>query len=262
MSPTAPRNWPAVSPDKSLTFSQRLTQIEQQIMAACRRAGRPRDQVLLMAVSKTHSAEAVQEAIAAGVAHFGENRVQEFAQKSRALAQLEVARGEANLASSPPLFHLIGHLQSNKAAKAVEIFDAIDTLDSLRLAQRLSEVAQTHSRKLPVLLEIKLSSEESKTGLHPQSPELIELLERIPSLNGLELRGLMTVPPYNQDPEAARPYFRQLRELREQLALAHPSLCFEELSMGMSGDFTVAIEEGATVVRIGTALFGERGYPR
>lgn len=248
--------------EESLIFSQRLAQIEQQIAAACRRAGRSRDQVQIMAVSKTHPAEAVQEAIAAGVTHFGENRVQEFAQKSSTLVQLGLMRGETRLASSSPSFHLIGHLQSNKSAKAVEIFDAVDSLDSLRLAERLNEVAQARNRKLPVLLEIKLSPEETKTGLHPQSSELTELLDRMPSLSALQVGGLMTVPAYNEDAEAARPYFRQLRELRERLAQAHPSLSFEHLSMGMSGDFTVAIEEGATVVRIGTALFGQREYPR
>ena len=206
-----------------------------------------------MAVSKTHPAEAIVEAVAAGVSLFGENRVQEFAQKS-------VALGEADLPSAQ--FHLIGHLQSNKSAKAVELFDGIDSLDSLRLAERLNEAATARSEKLPVLLEIKLSHEETKTGLVPDSSELAGLLERLPALSTLEVNGLMTVPPYDEDPEAARPYFRQLRELRERLCRAHPQLNFGELSMGMSGDFTVAIEEGATVVRIGTALFGEREYPK
>lgn len=212
-----------------------------------------------MAVSKTHPAEAVLEAIAAGVTLFGENRVQEFAQKSLALAERGIVRSEH---PATPSFHLIGHLQSNKAAKAADVFDAVDSVDSLRLAERLNEAALAQKRKLPVLLEIKLSHEESKTGLTPLSPELAELLERMPSLGELELRGLMTVPPFNEDPEAARPYFRQLRELRERLSQAYPQLNFTGLSMGMSGDFAVAIEEGATVVRIGTALFGEREYPR
>ena len=206
-----------------------------------------------MAVSKTHPAEAILEAVAAGVTLFGENRVQEFAQKSAAL-------GEADLPSAE--FHLIGHLQSNKSGKAVELFDGIDSLDSLRLAERLNEAAAARGEKLPVLLEIKLSHEETKTGLVPDSAELAELLERLPTLSALEVNGLMTVPPYDEDPEAARPYFRQLRELREGLCRAHPQLNFSELSMGMSGDFAVAIEEGATVVRIGTALFGEREYPK
>jgi len=250
-----------VNHEETLTFSQRLTRIEEQIDAACRRAGRSRNEVQLMAVSKTHPAEAVQEAIAAGITHFGENRVQEFAQKSLALAQLGLARTPGKPAPGSSVFHLIGHLQSNKSTRAVELFDAVDSLDSLRLAERLNEAAQARGRTLPVLLEIKLSPEEAKTGLDPQSRELMELLERIPSLPALDLRGLMTVPPYSEDPEDARPYFRQLRELREHLAQAHPALSFDQLSMGMSGDFAVAIEEGSTMVRIGTALFGHREYP-
>jgi pyridoxal phosphate enzyme (YggS family) len=248
-----------VSDPERAPFKERLDQIEAEIAAACRRAHRSRAEVQLMAVSKTHRAEAVQEAIAAGLKLFGENRVQEFAQKSLALSELGVARGER---PSIPSFHLIGHLQSNKAAKAAELFDAIDSLDSLRVAERLNEAALAQKRKIPVLLEIKLSHEESKTGMTPLSPELAALLERMPTFGWLELCGLMTVPPYNEDPEAARPYFRQLRELRDQLSQAHPQLNFVELSMGMSGDFAAAIEEGATVVRLGTALFGEREYPR
>ena len=157
--------------------------------------------------------------------------------------------------------HLIGKLQSNKSAKAAEIFSAIDTVDSLRLGQRLNEAAVRLGRVLPVLLEIKLSPEESKSGLDPESPELAQLLERMPDLPGLRLRGLMTVPPWSEDPECARPYFVQLRHLRDQLAARWPALDFSQLSMGMSGDFAVAIEEGSTCVRIGTALFGKRPYP-
>jgi len=209
-----------------------------------------------MAVSKTHPAEAILEAVAARVTLFGENRVQEFAQKSVALGEPRLPSGEH------AEFHLIGHLQSNKSGKAVELFDGIDSLDSLRMAERLNEAAAARSEKLPVLLEIKLSHEETKTGLVPKSSELAALLERLPALSALEVNGLMTVPPYDENPEAARPYFRQLRELRESLCRAHPQLNFRELSMGMSGDFAVAIEEGATVVRIGTALFGEREYPK
>jgi pyridoxal phosphate enzyme (YggS family) len=248
-----------VSEPARASFKERLDQIEAAIAMACSRVHRSRAEVQLMAVSKTHRAQAVQEAIAAGVRLFGENRVQEFAQKALALAELGVTKSGY---PATPSFHLIGHLQSNKAAKAAELFDAIDSLDSLRLAERLNEAALAQNRKLPVLLEIKLSHEESKTGLAPFSPELAALLERMPSFGGLELGGLMTVPPYSEDPEAARPYFRQLRELRDRLSQTHPRLSFKELSMGMSGDFAVAIEEGATVVRIGTALFGEREYPR
>lgn len=210
-----------------------------------------------MAVSKTHPASAIVEAAACGVTLFGENRVQEFQAKVVDLA-IEAAGG-AELAGIQ--VHLIGKLQSNKSAKAAEIFSAIDTVDSLRLAQRLNEAAVRPGRVLPVLLEIKLSSEESKSGLDPESPELAQLLQRMPELPGLELRGLMTVPPWSEDPECARPYFVQLRHLRDQLAARWPGLDFSQLSMGMSGDFGVAIEEGSTCVRIGTALFGKRPYP-
>jgi len=233
------------------SFAENLARVEEQIAQACRRANRPRAEVALMAVSKTHPASAIAEAVAAGVTLFGENRVQEFQQKSE-----ELASTSANIH-----VHLIGKLQSNKSAKAAEIFSAIDSLDSLKLAQRLNEAASRLNKTLPVLLELKLSPEESKTGLEPNSPELAELLERLPDLPSLKPSGLMTVPPWSEDPETARPYFRQLRELRDQLAASYPSLNFEQLSIGMSGDFAIAIEEGSTCIRIGTALFGKRPYP-
>ncbi len=206
-----------------------------------------------MAVSKTHPASMMLEAVAAGLTLFGENRVQEFQQKALEIAGDSGARDIR--------VHLIGKLQSNKSAKAAEIFSGIDSLDSLKLAQRLNEAAERFGKNLPVLLEIKLSHEESKSGLVPDSAELVELLERLPDLPHLQLRGLMTVPPWSEDPETARPYFRQLRELRDQLASRHPWLDFAQLSMGMSGDFAIAIEEGSTCIRIGTALFGKRSYP-
>jgi PLP dependent protein len=235
-------------------FSENLARIEDRIAAACRLAGRPRSEVALMAVSKTHPAGAILEAVAAGVTLFGENRVQEFQQKSEDLASA--------FASDPAIeVHLIGKLQSNKSAKAAEIFSGIDSLDSLRLAQRLNEAAERLGRTLPVLLEIKLSAEESKSGLEPRSSELAQLLERLPDLANLRPRGLMTVPPWSEDPEVARPYFRQLYELRERLAAEHPRLDFSQLSIGMSGDFEVAIAEGSTCIRVGTALFGKRPYP-
>jgi pyridoxal phosphate enzyme (YggS family) len=249
-----------VSGENQSAFSERLERIENEIAGACKRAGRLRDDVQLMAVSKMHPSSVIREAFAAGIRLFGENRVQEFAQKSTELSDLISA--EHGASGSAPAFHLIGHLQSNKSAKAVDLFTAIDSVDSLRLAERLQEAAQASGRKLPILLEIKLSHEETKTGLDPCSQELQELLERMPSMHSLDLRGLMTVPPYDEDAEYARPFFRQLRELRESLAQAHPRLHLKELSMGMSGDFAVAIEEGSTVIRLGTALFGERNYAR
>jgi PLP dependent protein len=231
-------------------LKENLDRIEAQIAAACREAGRPRGEVALMAVSKMHPAAAIIAAEGLGVRLFGENRVQEFQEKS---AQLSLAGGE---------FHLIGHLQSNKAGRAAELFASVDTLDSVSLAERLDQAATRVGRRLGVLIEIKLSPEETKAGLDPESPELALLLERLPDLPGLELRGLMMVPPFLEDLSAVRPYFRSLRVLRDRLAAAHPRLSFAELSMGMSHDFPVAIAEGATQVRIGTALFGARNYSK
>jgi PLP dependent protein len=231
-------------------LKENLDRIETQIAAACRESGRPRGEVALMAVSKMHPASAIVAAEALGVRLFGENRVQEFQEKS---AQLSLPGTE---------FHLIGHLQSNKAARAAELFASVDTLDSVSLAERLDQAATRLGRRLRVLIEIKLSPEETKAGLDPESAELAGLLERLPDLRGLELRGLMMVPPFLEDLPAVRPYFRELRVLRDRLAAAHPRLSFGELSMGMSHDFPVAIGEGATQVRIGTALFGARNYSR
>ena len=232
------------------TLRDNFDRIEAQIAAACREAGRPREEVALMAVSKMHRASAIVAAEALGIRLFGENRVQEFQEKS---AELSVDSAE---------FHLIGHLQSNKAARAAELFASIDTLDSVSLAERLHQAATRLGRRLAVLIEIKLSPEASKAGLEAESTELTLLLERLPDLAGLELRGLMTVPPFLEDPAAVRPYFTRLRVMRDELAAAHPRLSFAELSMGMSHDFPVAIAEGATQVRIGTALFGARTYPK
>lgn len=202
-----------------------------------------------MAVSKLHPAEAIAEAVSAGVALFGESRVQEFESKRARLAEL-------NLSAE---FHLIGHLQSNKAAKAAALFDGIDSVDSLRLAERLNEAAGKRSTPLPVLLEIKLSDEPTKTGLNPAA--LRPLLDRLRALPHLALQGLMTIAPFDDNPESARACFRRLSTLRESLSRDYPALDFRELSMGMSGDFEIAIEEGSTLIRIGTALFGSRPKP-
>ncbi len=236
-----------------MSIADNLARVEEQMASTCRRAGRPRDSVRLMAVSKTHPPESILEAHAAGMHLFGENRVQEYAEKHAAL----VAAGI--FATQPPAsVHCIGHLQSNKAVRAVQLFDAIDAVDSLRLAERLHHAAAELSKYLPILIEIKLSPEESKHGLAPDAVELDALLEKLPDLAHLELRGLMTVPPYADDLEQVRPYFRQLRQLRDSLAQQHPRLTLDELSMGMSHDFSVAIEEGSTMVHIGTAIFGAR----
>lgn len=210
-----------------------------------------------MAVSKTHPSSAIVEAMEAGVRLFGENRVQEFERKHAELAALGVEVAGASKREGIEV-HLIGHLQSNKTAKAAQLFSAVDTIDSLRIANRLHEAAAGLQGILPVLLEIKVSEEASKTGLDPKGEELRELLERMPELTALKLRGLMTVPPLDENPETARVSFRRLRELHDELVRSYPALDFSELSMGMSGDFEIAIEEGSTLVRIGTALFGAR----
>ena len=230
-----------------MPIAENIARIHDRIASACRLSGRSHDSVCLMAVSKTHPAEAILEAYAAGLRNFGENRVQEVAGKAPQLKQLTGAN-----------FSLIGNLQSNKSNKAVDLFDSMQSLDSLRLARRLNDSAAALNKRLAVLLEIKLSHEESKHGIAPGSAELEDLLTALPSLGSLQMRGLMTVPPLDENVEAARPYFRQLRTLRDTLAARHAHLCFDDLSMGMSHDFEVAIAEGSTCVRIGTAIFGSR----
>jgi hypothetical protein len=231
------------------SFSQRLAAIQERILAACRQAGRGPEQVRLMAVSKVQPAEALLEALASGVTLFGENRVQEYEMKRERLRDRRVDGVEV---------HLIGHLQSNKAAKAAELFDCIDSVDSLRLAERLNEAAGKLGKILPILLEIKLSDEPTKSGLHPDGAETGAILERLPNLQHLAMSGLMTIAPLDEDLETARACFRRLRTLRDRWSADFPRLEFRELSMGMSGDFEIAIEEGSTLVRIGTALFGAR----
>jgi hypothetical protein len=234
------------------TLAENLERLEEAIAAACRRAARPRAEVELMAVSKTYPAATIAEAAALGLTLFGENRVQEFAGKA---AELDPLRTRA---ANPICIHLIGHLQSNKAQRAVELFDGIDSLDSLRLAERLNEAAGKLGKRLPVLIEVKLSPEESKAGLDPNSAEAAELLERLPSLSHLELRGLMTIAPFGVSEAETRACFRSLRQCRDRWAASYSKLSFDVLSMGMSGDFDLAIEEGATRIRVGTALFGAR----
>jgi hypothetical protein len=235
------------------SFAERLQSVEERIAAACHRAGRSPREVRLMGVSKMHPTETLAEAAHAGLTLFGENRVQEFEAKRPRLLELGAAGVEV---------HLIGHLQSNKSARAAEVFSAIDSVDSLRLAERLSDAAGKLGRKLPVLIEIKLSAEPAKSGIEPDSVELRHLLERMPTLEHLTMRGLMTIAPFDENPETARACFRRLRSLRDTLAREYPGIDFHDLSMGMSGDFEIAIEEGSTLVRIGTALFGERAPAR
>ena len=234
-------------------LAEKLEQLEEAIEQACRRAGRARGEIELMAVSKTYPAETIAEAASLGLTLFGENRVQEFATKSPALESLR-----SSTAAKPIHVHLIGHLQSNKSARAVELFDAIDSVDSLRLAERLNDAAGKLGKRLPVLIEVKLSPEETKSGLLPDSDEALQLLEALPILTSLEPRGLMTIAPWGVAEDVTRACFRSLRTWRDRWAAAHPKLHLEVLSMGMSGDFGLAIEEGATHIRIGTALFGKR----
>jgi pyridoxal phosphate enzyme (YggS family) len=249
------------------TLADNLSALEESIAAACRAAGRPRIEVELMAVSKTFPAETILEAAGLGLTLFGENRVQEWASKSIKLPcpifspSFGESVGEQSSSPAPARFHLIGHLQSNKAARAAELFDGIDSLDSLRLAQRLNEAAAKLGKLLPVLIEVKLSDEETKAGIDPESDDAEKLLEMLPHLTSLETRGLMTIAPWGAPDEITRGCFRHLREWRDRWAHAHPRLNLEVLSMGMSGDFTLAIAEGATRIRVGTALFGKRPKP-
>jgi pyridoxal phosphate enzyme (YggS family) len=234
------------------TLADNLEQLEEAIAAACRRAGRKRAEIELMAVSKTYPAATMAEAAKLGLTLFGENRVQEFAAKSTELDPLR------QCATHSIRVHLIGHLQSNKAQRAVELFDAIDSLDSLRLAERLNEAAGKSAKRLPVLIEVKLSREETKAGIDPNSVEAAQLLERLPEFKNLQMRGLMTIASFGASDDETRACFRSLREWRERWAASYPRLSFDVLSMGMSGDFDLAIEEGATRIRVGTNLFGCR----
>ncbi len=231
-----------------MSIAQNVDEIRDRIAVAARRTGRNPEQVMLMAVAKTFPPERIREAYQVGLRVFGENRVQEFSGKAGVLADLEDAE-----------WHMIGHLQTNKAAKAVELFTAVDSVDSLRLAEKLNGSAQQMGKKLVALIEINVGGEAAKSGMLPESPELDELLKAAPRLLQLEFRGLMTIPPFFDDPQRARPYFTKLRELRDQIAARKLSnVEMEVLSMGMSQDFEVAVEEGSTCVRIGTAIFGER----
>jgi len=219
---------------RNTVLRERLEQVEERIQKAARRAGRPRSEITLIAVTKKFPAEVIRQAYLLGLRHFGENYVQEFEAKRPALADCREAE-----------FHLIGHLQSNKARAAAELFQVIETVDSEKLARRLDAAG----RPLEVMIEVKLSPEESKSGAAPESlGALIDAIRRCPNLR---LSGLMTMPPWSEDPESTRPYFAKLRELARQHGLP-------KLSMGMSHDLEAAIEEGATHIRVGTALFGPR----
>jgi PLP dependent protein len=224
-----------------------LDEIRDRISAACQRAGRDASDVELIAVSKTHPAETIRKAIAAGCIVFGENRVQEAESKI-----IEIGRDAAE-------WHLIGHLQSNKAKKAVPLFDVIHSLDSVELAERLERICIEEGRaELPVLIQVDLAGEATKSGV--SETDLLDLVEYLKTCERLKFKGLMTLPPFSDDAEATRPFFARLREIRDRLASENAFDGRVELSMGMSHDFETAIEEGATMVRVGTAIFGERQY--
>ncbi len=227
-------------------IADRVSAVRERIARAATRAGRRADEVTLVAVSKTFPAQAVREAFGAGLRDFGENKVQEAEGKLGALRDL---RGQG------ARFHLVGHLQGNKAKKALPLFDLIHSLDSLELGQRLERMGAERKEPVEVLVQAELAAEESKFGL--DEAHLFPALETFRGLKEVRVRGLMTLPPMFDDAEAARPYFRRLRELGER-AKRDGLLYACELSMGMSHDLEVAIEEGATMVRVGTALFGER----
>jgi PLP dependent protein len=229
----------------STAIQENLQRIRERIAGAAERAGRRVDEITLIGVSKTQPAGAIRQAFEAGLRHFGENRVQEWEGKRGGIADLAAT------------WHLIGHLQSNKAAKAAKLFHRVDAVDDFALAQRLDRVSGelSQNKRLRVLLEVHLGEEVSKSGV--SETELPTLAEKILELPRLEFAGLMCIPPYLENPEEVRPYFARLRELRDQLE-ARLRRKFPVLSMGMSHDFEVAILEGATEVRVGTALFGAR----
>ena len=228
-----------------MSIKERLREVEGRIEKAALKAGRSPDAVQLVAVSKTVDLDRIQEGITAGIKTLGENRVQEAEGKIAALGR-------------SVSWHLIGHLQTNKAKPAVSLFDLIHSVDSLHLAEALQRQAVAQGRVVPILVEVNLAEEESKSGVHPESLE--PLLRSVSSMSQLQTLGLTAVPPFLEEPEQVRPYFRRLRELAEEMAKAQiKNIEMKHLSMGMSHDFEVAIEEGATLVRIGTAIFGPRG---
>lgn len=227
----------------SATFQERLDLVNRRIASACAKAGRAVDEIRLVAVSKKHGPDRVREAAECGVTIFGENRVQE------AGAKISMCPGRLT-------WHLVGHLQSNKARPAARLFDMIHSIDSLKLLEAVERGCQDEGKRMPVCIEVNVSGESSKFGLPPEKvPELLAASDR---LHNVQIAGLMTMPPLTEDPEKARTHFLRLRELRDAWR-AETGLPLDELSMGMSHDFEIAIEEGATLIRVGTALFGERG---
>ncbi len=231
-----------------MSIPTNIAMVRERTESAARRAGRVPKEIALLAVTKTVEPARIRAAYEAGLRVFGENRVQEFAGKAAALADLVDTK-----------WHMIGHLQTNKASRAAELFAVVDSIDSLKLAEKLNAAAENLGKKLAVLIEINVGGEAAKSGLGLDSPEIEEILRAAPRLGSLLFQGLMTVPPFTDDPQGARPYFQKLRGLRDAIARRRlPSVSMNVLSMGMSHDFEVAIEEGSTCVRVGTAIFGER----
>jgi PLP dependent protein len=229
-------------PDRS-AIAANLARVRERVASAAHRAGRRAEEITIVAVSKTFPAEAIRDAYGAGLRHFGENRVQEWDSKRPAVARLDA------------IWHLIGHLQSNKSRRAAYLFGRVDSVDDLALAKRLDAAAAAEGKNLPVLIEVRLSDEATKTGVAEN--DLPALASSIAPFGHIDLQGLMTIPPFFDDPSRARPYFRKLRDLRDSVS-RRLSRKLPVLSMGMSHDFEMAIEEGATEIRIGTGIFGER----
>lgn len=224
-------------------IASNLARVRQRVARAAERAGRRAEEVTIIAVSKTFPAEAIRAAYEAGLRHFGENRVQEWESKRPAVSQLDA------------IWHLIGHLQSNKSRRAAYLFHRVDSVDDLSLAKRLDAAAAAEGKNLPVLIEVRLGDEATKTGV--AEDDLPSLAASIAPFAHIDLLGLMTIPPLFDDPESVRPYFRKLRGLRDDVS-RRLGRKLPVLSMGMTRDFEVAIEEGATEIRVGTAVFGER----
>jgi len=235
------------SPLASIDVQANLRNVLENIERAVQKAGRSRGSVKLVAVSKTIGVEPIRQAVAAGAMALGENRVQEASSKRPLLSELPVE------------WHLIGSLQKNKANRAVEIFDWIESLDDLELAAKLDNACERLNKRMPVLIQVNVGREASKSGIAEE--EAAEFAGRVSAFTHLEVRGLMAIPPYSEDPEESRPYFIRLREMAERIENQRLTrVSMKELSMGMSHDFPVAIQEGATLVRVGTAIFGPRHY--
>lgn len=235
-----------------MSVAENLARVREQIQSAAQRAGRSPDEITLVAVSKTFPVQAVLEAYAAGARDIGENRVEEAGEKIPAVNR--------QLGGEPLRWHLIGHLQRRKARDAIALFDLVQSIDTLRLAETLNRHAKLAGKQVPVLLQVNIANDPQKFGFVPQPrAEFWRDMEKVIALDSLRVEGLMTIGPLVATAELARPFFRALRELRDELERRYPGAQWHELSMGMTDDYAVAIEEGATLVRIGRAIFGQRG---